>query len=411
MQGETQTTWRRAWLGTLLGLVGILWCGNAGWTGEQEYREVSVTGHLVKPALREFDGSLVEQLQAPEGFHVSVFAQALGNPRMLAIDDDGTVYVTRREQGDVLALRDEDNDGRADDKGQVIVKLDTVHGITVHQDVLYLATPRQVFVADRPRDGRVVTPRLLIDGLPDGGQHPNRTLLFGPDGMLYISVGSSCNACDETNKEHATLLQARPDGSQRAVYALGLRNTIGFAWQPQTGELWGMDHGSDWRGDDQPPEELNRLQAGANYGWPFCYGDRQVDEHLSAEPPGTSRATYCRQTQAPVLVYQAHSAPMAMVFYQASQFPEEYRGDAFVAMRGSWNRKPAVGYKVVRIRFANGQPQGFEDFVSGFLIGNGREQFGRPVGLTVTRDGSLLVSDDTNGVIYRIAYVPTVRQR
>jgi glucose/arabinose dehydrogenase len=402
------TVWCSVWCAWLLNL-GLV-AAPAG-AGEQEYKETEVIGHLVKPALRQFNASLLDKLRVPEGFRVNVFAQGLGKPRMLAVADDGTVYVTRREPNDIVALRDRDGDGRADEEPTAVVKLDGVHGITIHQGRLYLATPTEVFVADRRPDGSVVTPQLLIDGLPDGGQHPNRTLAFGPDGMLYVSVGSSCNACRETNKEHAAVLQTRPDGSQRSVYAFGLRNTIGFDWHPETGELWGMDHGSDWRGDEQPPEELNRIRAGGNYGWPFCYGARQVDEHLAGEPEGTTKAQYCAETQPPVLTYQAHSAPIAMLFYKAAQFHDYYRGGAFVAMRGSWNRKPATGYKVVHIRFENGQPRAFEDFLSGLLIDDGQAYFGRPAGLAVAQDGALLISDDTNGVIYRVAYMAQESRR
>ena len=245
---------------------------------------------------------------------------------------------------------------------------------------------------------------MLINNLPDGGQHPNRTIAFGPDGMLYITVGSTCNACDEPNDEHATILRSQPDGSNRTIYAEGLRNTIGFGWHPQTRELWGMDHGSDWRGNDQPPEELNRIQQGEHFGWPFCWGDRRPDVYLSAEPKGTTKEEFCAKTQPPVLTYTAHSAPLGMVFYTGSQFPQEYRGDAFVTMRGSWNRNPPVGYKVVRVRYQNGKPVAIEDFITGFLNEKRTAQFGRPVGIAVAPDGSLLFTDDTNGVIYRMSY-------
>ena len=243
----------------------------------------------------------------------------------------------------------------------------------------------------------------MIDGLPDGGQHPNRTIAFGADG-LYISVGSSCNACRETNPEHATLLRFPPEGGKRAIFAHGLRNTIGFDWHPVTGELWGMDHGSDWRGDDEPPEELNHLQEGKDYGWPFCYANRNVDRHLVTAPEGKSKEDYCSATQAPALTYQAHGAPIAMIFYRGSQLPADYRGDAFVAMHGSWNRKVPSGYNVVRVRFKNRRPVQFEEFLTGFLARDGESYIGRPAGLAMAADGALLVSDDANGVIYRISY-------
>ncbi len=262
-------------------------------------------------------------------------------------------------------------------------------------------------------------PRVIVDDLPDGGQHENRVLQFGPDGLLYVSVGSSCNDCAEANQlERATLMRFTAEGREREIVANGLRNTIGFDWHPVTNELWGMDNGSDFHGDEVPPEELNRILPGANYGWPICYGERVVDplttdsSRLMALRPGQSepilrpitRQEYCAQTEPSVLTYQAHTAPLWMQFYEGTQFPAEYRNDAFVVFRGSWNRAEPVGYKVVRLRFANGTSIAFEDFLTGFLHADRTAFFARPAGLAIAQDGSLLVSDDTNGVIYRVSY-------
>ncbi len=205
------------------------------------------------------------------------------------------------------------------------------------------------------------------------------------------------------------MLQVNTDGSGRRVVMEGLRNTIGFGWHPATRELWGMDNGRDFLGDDLPPEELNRILPGRNYGWPFAFGNKQPDGLLFPNhPKGTTQRAFVAKSQAPLLNYQAHSAPMAMAFYNGSQFPAEYRGDAFVAMRGSWNRNPPTGYKVVRVRFKNGWPVCIEDFLTGFLIEGGRAFFARPVGVVMARDGALLISDDTNGIIYRVVYRRTI---
>ena len=361
-------------------------------------------GYLVTPGPLKFDESLLQQLNVPAGFQISVFAQDLGNSRNLAVAPDGTVYVTRRQQGDILALKDNNRDGRADQRQTVASGYPYVNGITIHQNRLYFVTDNELYAADLERGGGIGRPRLLLNDLPDAGQHPNRTLAFGPDNLLYLSVGSTCNACDEPKEESATLLQVQPDGRSRTIYAEGLRNTIGFDWHPQTGELWGMDHGTDWRGNEIPPEELNLIQQGQHYGWPFCWGDRQPDVYLSAEPEGTTKEAFCKKTQPPVLTYTAHSAPLDLLFYRATQFPSEYRNDAFVTMRGSWNRNPPAGYKVVRIRYQNGKPVAIDDFITGFLNQEGTTQFGRPVGLAINLDGSLLFTDDANGVIYRVTY-------
>ncbi len=389
----------------LLGCAFLVGASSAHAQTPEKLRIEPLKGHLATPERLDVNAARFQQLKLPAGFQIQVFAQGLGNPRNLAVAPDGTVYVTRRKEGDVLALKDTNGDGRANQRRTVMSGVKYVNGITIHQNHLYFVTDTQLYRTNLLPGGRENKPQLLLKDLPDAGQHPNRTLGVGPDGMLYISVGSTCNACDEPNKEHATLLRSKLDGSDRTIFARGLRNTIGFAWHPHTKELWGMDHGSDWRGEDQPPEEVNLLREGNHYGWPFCWGDRQPDLYLPADPENMSKQDFCAQkTAAPVLTYQAHSAPLDFIFYTASQFPSEYQNSAFVTMRGSWNRNPPVGYKVVRLRYQNGKPVGFEDFVTGFLAADGKTQFGRPVGLATMTDGSLLFTDDTNGMIYRVSY-------
>ena len=351
-----------------------------------------------RPEKVPFKQEYLSRLKLPPGFEINVFADNLGKPRMLAVRDDGGVYVTRPSTEDVVLLQDTNGDGRADQNKTVAQNIKLVHGIALHNDKLYLCGEKELYSANL--DGTNL--KRLISDLPDGAQHPNRTIQFGPDGMLYISVGSTCNACKETNPEHATILRSDGNSAKRTVVMKGLRNTIGFGWHPKTKQMWGMDHGSDERGDDLPPEELNQLEKG-DYGWPYCFDKKQVDPRTS-EPEGTTKEAYCQQTKGSTLGYQAHSAPIAMVFYNGKQFPAEFNGDAFIAMHGSWNRKTPVGYKVVRLKFKNGQPIAFEDFVTGFLIDDGQHQFGRPAGVTVHKDGSLLFSDDNNGVIYRVFY-------
>lgn len=343
----------------------------------------------------------IDQLRVPDGFELNVYARDLGHARMLSTHAEH-VYLSRPMQGDVLRLIDEENDGVAESYVIVASGLMGVHGMAFDASTVYLATPTQVLRATVAPDGSFSTPNEIISDLPDGGQHPNRTLGIGPDGKLYISVGSTCNACAESNPEHATMLRAELDGSARTTFARGLRNTIGFGWHSLTNELWGMDHGSDWLGDDIPPEELNRLQAGDDYGWPYCYGDRQIDPVIT-DPPDTTKAAYCAMTAPPVLEVQAHNAPIAFAFYEGASFPASYQDDAFIALRGSWNRSVASGYKIVRLMFDDvGEPVGFEDFVTGFLIEDGLAQFGRLAGVAVAPDGALLFTDDENGFIYRV---------
>ena len=357
---------------------------------------------VLRPESREPTPERIASLQLPEGFALSVFARDLQHARMLAVHERH-VYLTRPAQGDVLLLEDTNDDGVADSQKPVASGLPNVHGIAIDGDTVYLATPTQVLRSTLAATGELSAPEEIISDLPAGGQHPNRTLGIGPDHKLYISVGSPCDACAIDDPEYASLLRAEPDGSSREIFASGLRNTIGFGWHPVTQALWGMDHGSDWRGDDIPPEELNLIETGKDYGWPYCYGDRQIDKVIQA-PRDTTKEAYCAKTQPPVLTNQAHEAPIGWAFYTAAQFPAAYRNSAFIALRGSWNRIPATGYKIAQVVFENGQPTRIADFVTGFLIEDGTAEFARVAGVAVSADGSLLFTDDEHGIIYRVTY-------
>lgn len=381
--------------------------------------DFEITGRVYEPQPISPTDDRIQQLSLPAGFVIHRFAEGLENPRMMAVAEDGTVYVTQRRPGNLVMLKDVDRDGIVDAQ-RVVARIPDLHGIEIHGRRIYLVDVKRVYAADLNADGSLGRLQVVTRGLPDAGQHPNRTLRIGPDGKLYLSIGSTCNACPEPNPENATLVRVDVDSGKREIFASGLRNTIGFDWHPATGRLYGMDHGIDWLGDDEQSEELNEIQAKAQYGWPFVYDDDQLNPQ--DEPEDVTQLEWAEMSTEPIDGYTAHAAPMQMQFYRGAMFPNDYREDAFVAMRGSWNRKPASGYEVVRLIFSpSGEFEGFASFVTGFLQPQPNTQpplpgaqplppdgyIGRPTGVAVARDGALLVGDDSNNVIYRVAYSAT----
>lgn len=300
--------------GTMLSGVAAAQQDDSRNTGRQAAQEppkqtdVEITAHVYEPELVAATAERIDGLEVPDGFRLNVFARDLGNPRVIAVADDGTVYVTRRETGDLLMLRDGDGDGQAEQR-KVLTARPHLHGIALDGRTMYLAGINTVYRAEIREDGTITRPEPIIDDLPEAGQHPNRTLAIGPDGKLFITVGSTCNACGEPDPENATILRAEPDGSARSIYATGLRNTIGIDWHSETGELYGFDHGIDWLGDNEQQEEFNRISQGGTYGWPYVYADGK--ENLADEPPaGVSFADWKEASTDPVLLHTAHAAPM-----------------------------------------------------------------------------------------------------
>jgi glucose/arabinose dehydrogenase len=342
---------------------------------------------------------LGEAVRLPPGFRIEVFARDLGRARFLALDPEGTLLVSVPRSGRVLALPDTDGDGRAETPVPVIEGLDLPHGLAFHQGWLYVAeTGRVVRVRYDPRTRRAVgSPEVVVPDLPARGGHWTRTIAFGPDGRLYVSVGSSCNVCEERDPRRAAITRYNGDGTGETRLATGLRNAVGLAFRPGRDELWATVNGRDWLGDDTPSELVTRVVEGGFYGWPYCFWERS----RAVPDPDLGSADRCQTVARPSLAYQAHSAPLGLAFYTGSQFPPEYRGDLFVALHGSWNRSVPTGYKVIRIRFDGDRPRA-EDFATGWLTARGA--WGRPVAVAVGRDGSLFVSDDVQELVYRISY-------
>ncbi len=345
------------------------------------------------------------QLKIAPGFRIELFAETGSTPRMMAFSPGGVLVVTASSDGKVLALPEPQKSGRAQRVVTVLEELDNPHGIAFHKGALYIAEGGQVLRYDWDEAGLRATNPRTIARVPRGGGHSTRTLLFH-GGKMYVSVGSSCNVCEEKDGRRAAVLEFNEDGTGERIFARGARNSVGLAVSPQTGTVWATDNGRDWLGDNIPPEEVNDLGKGGDFGWPYCYGKRIADLEYSREA-----AKRCPASIPPKVEMQAHSAPLGLAFYTGSAFPAEYRGDLFVAFHGSWNRSIPTGYKVVRIKLdAAGNPEGVEDFVSGWIRpGETRKGawMGRPVDVIVAADGSLYISDDSReskGAIYRVTW-------
>ncbi len=348
----------------------------------------------------DFSPDMVKQLKVPAGWKVSVAASGLGKPRMLALGNQGELYITRRDAGDVLLLKDVDGDHKFDELQTIVSDFKGVHGIALHNGWLYLCNNRDLKRFRLNADGTVGAEEWLLNDLPDGGQHGNRTMDFGPDGKLYLSVGSTCNDCAETNKESATMLQIDTSTWKRIIWARGLRNTIGFDWSPATQTMFGVDNGGDAKGDDWPPEELNELKQDKDYGWPLAYGKQEPDD-TRENPPGMTKEAFAKTTEPSILEFPAHSAPIAFRFFgQATMVPDSLKDDALVCWHGSWNKKNPDGFKVQRIVFEKGKAVRAVDFLSGFYDRARRTRFGRPAGLMVAADGAVYIADDANGIVY-----------
>jgi glucose/arabinose dehydrogenase len=342
-------------------------------------------------------------LNLPPGFHVNVFAAELGDARFIAISPQGILYVTAMDAGKVLALPDRNGDGVTDTIITVASNMRSPHGIAFYQNVLYVAeTHRVVRLLDTNGDLVADKTEVIISNLPSGGGHFTRTILFDETAQkLYVSVGSTCNACDD-DPRRACILQFHTDGSGERLFASGLRNSVGLAWHPISHELWATDNGIDLLGDDLPPEEVNVVRDGKHYGWPFAYSNQVPNPSF---PPRD--AAFLKRVQKPAAQLQAHSAPLGIHFYTKTQFPSDYRNAAFVAFHGSWNRSKRTGYKVVRLRIgADGKNGKVSDFLSGFLDDASQSVWGRPVDVISDAQGNLYVSDDYNDAIFRIQYSP-----
>ncbi|MEP3371469.1 MAG: sorbosone dehydrogenase family protein [Maribacter dokdonensis] len=368
---------------------------------ENKKENTTTTNNEVE--LDSTDLALLE-LNLPEGFQIEVYARGVDGARSMAMGDNGTLFVGTRTENTVYAIQDTNGDFKADN----IMVLDTMevpNGIAMRNGDLYVAQVGSLWKYPNIENqlGNTLEKELIYDDYPTEFHHGWKYIAFGPDDKLYVPVGAPCNICNRTEEDErfATITRMDPDGSNREIYARGVRNSVGFTWHPDTKQMWFTDNGRDMLGDDIPPCELNTVtEAGQHFGYPFCHGGIVKDPEFGDLHP-------CSDFVDPALQLDAHVAPLGIKFYTGDMFPADYKGKAFIAEHGSWNRSKKVGYRIMMVDIEDGEAVNSEPFIDGWLDEAEQKATGRPVDLLLLKDGSMLISDDYGDAIYRVSYNET----
>ena len=341
----------------------------------------------------------LDRIRLPQGFVIETVAR-VPNARAMTWGSEGTLFVGSASAGSVYAVTLPRAGTQDAARVRIIASnLRDPAGVAFRNGALYVSAISRILRFDdiEKRLDSPPQPIVVTDALPSDGHHGRKFIAFGPDGMLYVPVGAPCNICQPDPEKYTIITRMNADGSSREIVARGVRNTVGFDWHPQTKELWFTDNGRDLLGDDMPPDELNNVtRAGQSFGYPFCHGGTIAD-------PEFGRVKPCSEFVPPAQNLGPHVAALGMRFYTGTQFPAAYRNQIFIAEHGSWNRSQKIGYRVSIVRLdATGKAIAYEPFAEGWL--DGQQAWGRPADVLVAPDGSLLVSDDSAGAIYRIRY-------
>jgi glucose/arabinose dehydrogenase len=344
------------------------------------------------------NNSLPFEINLLPGFEISLYADDLPNARSLALSPGGTLFVGTRTQGNLYAVVDRDQDYVADESFLLGRGMNMPNGVAFRDGALYVAEVNRILRYDNIEAdlSNPPEPTIINQDFPSAQHHGWKFIRFGPDGLLYVPVGAPCNVCEPPGELFSAITRLKPDGSGLEIFASGVRNSVGFDWHPETGELWFTDNGRDQLGDDMPPDELNYApEPGLHFGFPYCHGGTIPD-------PQFGQGRSCDEFTPPAQPLGPHVASLGMRFYTGDMFPAEYRNQIFIAEHGSWNRTEPIGYRITLVRLENNRAVSYEVFAEGWLREG--QPWGRPVDLLVMPDGSMLVSDDFAGAIYRITY-------
>ena len=356
---------------------------------------------LISPnqVLADSKQELLDKIKIPKGFSITLFADNVPNARAMALGKNGTVFVGSRNNGSVYAVQDINKDGKADKTHIIASGLYLPNGVAYKDGNLYVAEINRIIRYDNidKQLSNPPEPTIVYNKFPNKKHHGWKYLRFGPDNRLYTAVGAPCNICEPEKEIFTSLVRLNQDGSNLEIIARGIRNTVGFDWQPGTNALYFTDNGRDHLGDDIPPDELNKwTEKGQHFGYPYCHGGNIPD-------PEYGQKKQCKSFTKPEWKFKAHMAPLGIRFYRGQQFPKAYHQQLFVAQHGSWNRSIPHGYRVVLLKIKQGKVISEQVFAEGWLEKNGKS-IGRPVDILELPDGSILVSDDQAGVIYKISY-------
>lgn len=370
----------------------------SAWIGLTACTKTESGAEKTEVPVAENNGQL-STLNLPEGFKISLYAEEVANARSMVMSPNGVLYVGSRNEGKVYALKDTDGDYVVDQKYVLAEGLNMPNGVAYKDGSLYVAEISKLTRFD-DIDNRLESPGegvVVYDDYPTDQHHGWKYIAFGPDGKLYVPVGAPCNICESKDEIYASITSMNPDGSGREIFAHGVRNTVGFTWDAE-GNMWFTDNGRDLLGDNMPPCELNKAtEPGLHFGYPYCHGGDIGDPEFGSKFP-------CSDFVVPARKLGPHVAPLGLKFYTGDMFPADYQGSLIIAEHGSWNRSKKIGYRLMQVKVENGQAVSYDVFVAGWLDDEAQEAWGRPVDVLLLEDGSLLVSDDKAGQIYRITY-------